>query len=296
MSDIWGLQSTQATDPYPLQHSFPIAAPAMALPPHHPAATPPRGPAMRPPGDVSPARHATPAPRPRRRKTQSLGAGSPPYGALGGHAHHQHAHHGHPHHHGHFASPTSAVSSNGTDCSDTSPYHTPPVEKSSLYKTELCRSFEETGHCRYGGKCQFAHGHDELRSVNRHPKYKTEICKTFHTVGTCPYGKRCRFIHTPRPISDSPLISLDKEISNLVEPQQLPELWLSISQTSTPSSSPPNPAYGSGFDEYRRVRSRSYGAPVPDDQPIKRRLPFFENLSGGCEADEDGDVVLPDAM
>jgi len=65
----------------------------------------------------------------------------------------------------------------------------------NLYKTESCRSFEETGTCRYGMKCQFAHGKTELRHVSRHPKYKTEVCKTFHSIGTCPYGKRCRFIH-----------------------------------------------------------------------------------------------------
>ena len=69
------------------------------------------------------------------------------------------------------------------------------LNSQSLYKTELCRSFEETGTCRYGTKCQFAHGKDELRPVLRHPKYKTEICRTFHNSGTCPYGKRCRFIH-----------------------------------------------------------------------------------------------------
>jgi len=26
------------------------------------------------------------------------------------------------------------------------------------YKTELCKSYTETGNCRYGTKCQFAHG------------------------------------------------------------------------------------------------------------------------------------------
>jgi hypothetical protein len=71
----------------------------------------------------------------------------------------------------------------------------------NLYKTEPCRSFEETGVCRYGMKCQFAHGRVELRPVSRHPKYKTEVCKTFHTIGTCPYGKRCRFIHIDGPIA-----------------------------------------------------------------------------------------------
>jgi hypothetical protein len=48
-----------------------------------------------------------------------------------------------------------------------------------LYKTELCRSWEETGACRYGAKCQFAHGGEELRQVQRHPKYKTEASHAF---------------------------------------------------------------------------------------------------------------------
>jgi len=75
----------------------------------------------------------------------------------------------------------------------------PPIEeelsRQSLYKTELCRSFSETGSCRYGHKCQFAHGEHELRAILRHPKYKTEYCKRFSTTGACPYGSRCRFIH-----------------------------------------------------------------------------------------------------
>ncbi|XP_078505815.1 mRNA decay activator protein ZFP36L2 [Lissotriton helveticus] len=66
---------------------------------------------------------------------------------------------------------------------------------STRYKTELCRPYEESGACKYGDKCQFAHGYHELRSLTRHPKYKTELCRTFHTVGFCPYGPRCHFIH-----------------------------------------------------------------------------------------------------
>ncbi|KAH8921858.1 hypothetical protein BT69DRAFT_1202987, partial [Atractiella rhizophila] len=58
-----------------------------------------------------------------------------------------------------------------------------------------CRSWEEKGTCRYGAKCQFAHGREELKIVNRHPKYKTEVCRTFWLHGSCPYGKRCCFIH-----------------------------------------------------------------------------------------------------
>lgn len=65
----------------------------------------------------------------------------------------------------------------------------------SRYKTELCRSWSETGSCRYGSKCQFAHGEAELRPLLRHPKYKTELCRSWAESGSCPYGSRCRFIH-----------------------------------------------------------------------------------------------------
>lgn len=86
---------------------------------------------------------------------------------------------------------------------------------SSRYKTELCRPFEENGTCKYGDKCQFAHGMHELRSLSRHPKYKTELCRTFHTIGFCPYGPRCHFIHNAEerrgpPQQSSPLNSSNK--------------------------------------------------------------------------------------
>ena len=67
------------------------------------------------------------------------------------------------------AEPTSGikpVSSKSTQTSNTA---------NNLYKTELCNSWIERGVCRYGSKCQFAHGEQELRPVIRHPKYKTEV-------------------------------------------------------------------------------------------------------------------------
>lgn len=70
-----------------------------------------------------------------------------------------------------------------------------PIYFPIRYKTELCRPFKETGECKYGEKCQFAHGENELRTVQRHPKYKTEYCRTFYGIGLCPYGSRCHFLH-----------------------------------------------------------------------------------------------------
>ncbi|XP_056628163.1 mRNA decay activator protein ZFP36L2 [Triplophysa dalaica] len=86
---------------------------------------------------------------------------------------------------------------------------------STRYKTELCRPFEENGSCKYGEKCQFAHGYHELRNLSRHPKYKTEPCRTFHTIGFCPYGPRCHFIHNAderRAATSNPQPRLNREI------------------------------------------------------------------------------------
>uniref|UniRef100_A0A4W4FD52 mRNA decay activator protein ZFP36 n=1 Tax=Electrophorus electricus TaxID=8005 RepID=A0A4W4FD52_ELEEL len=81
---------------------------------------------------------------------------------------------------------------------------------SSRYKTEMCRPFEENGSCKYGDKCQFAHGLHELRSLSRHPKYKTEPCRTFHTIGFCPYGSRCHFIHNAEECYGPPPLTFNK--------------------------------------------------------------------------------------
>ncbi|XP_046877964.1 mRNA decay activator protein ZFP36L1b [Hypomesus transpacificus] len=100
---------------------------------------------------------------------------------------------------------------------------------SSRYKTELCRPFEENGTCKYGDKCQFAHGIHELRSLSRHPKYKTELCRTFHTIGFCPYGPRCHFIHNAEERRGPPPLSSFNKLER-------PRLQHSLSFAGFPSS------------------------------------------------------------
>ncbi|GAN03117.1 conserved hypothetical protein [Mucor ambiguus] len=84
-------------------------------------------------------------------------------------------------------------------------------KQKSLYKTELCRNWEETNHCRYGMKCQYAHGAADLREIDRHPKYKTQKCRTFHQTGACPYGARCTFRHFNLPGDALEMKNLEKE-------------------------------------------------------------------------------------
>ncbi|XP_007524046.2 mRNA decay activator protein ZFP36 [Erinaceus europaeus] len=138
--------------------------------------------------------------------------------------------------------------------SPTSPTSTPTT--SSRYKTELCRTFSESGRCRYGAKCQFAHGLVELRQASRHPKYKTELCHKFYLHGRCPYGSRCHFIHNPT--------------EDLAVPGHPHMLRQSISFSGLPSgrrSSPP-PAGLTGPSLSCSFSPSSSPPPPPGDLPL----------------------------
>lgn len=64
----------------------------------------------------------------------------------------------------------------------------------------MCKNWIEQGFCRYGTKCQFAHGNVEVvvKQEPVHDKYKSKMCKQFHEKAFCPYGKRCQFRHEER--------------------------------------------------------------------------------------------------
>ncbi|XP_039594196.1 mRNA decay activator protein ZFP36L2 [Polypterus senegalus] len=177
---------------------------------------------------------------------------------------------------------------------------------STRYKTELCRPYEENGVCKYGEKCQFAHGFHELRSLSRHPKYKTEPCRTFHTIGFCPYGPRCHFIHNAeerRSVPGMVTQSRDKERPRLqhsvsfsgfpsqsglrsptshTPPPLYDGLLLSplLAQTlpSTGWDSPPSPS-GSGCGSGSVSSSGSLSGSESPTFESGRRLPIFSRLS-----------------
>ena len=128
---------------------------------------------------------------------------------------------------------------------------------SSRYKTELCRPFEENGTCKYGDKCQFAHGFHELRGLNRHPKYKTEFCRTYHTIGFCPYGPRCHFIHNDE---EKRLAQANAgrscSISSMDSSPSSPVIDIAPSPFSNSLTPPTSPGYGGDvflFDESSHV-------------------------------------------
>ncbi|XP_045536980.1 protein TIS11 isoform X2 [Papilio machaon] len=168
-----------------------------------------------------------------------------------------------------------------------------PPPATSRYKTELCRPFEEAGVCKYGDKCQFAHGVRELRNLQRHPKYKTELCRTFHSVGFCPYGPRCHFVHNaeearrrepPSPGGSLASLSSGSGGSGSGSGSASGSLASYMSDGSrsprsphSPHSPALSPAHAGAF-AFRRTHS-----PDPDDE----RLPVFNRLSSAF-----GDLII----
>ncbi|KAL2926237.1 mRNA decay activator protein ZFP36 [Bienertia sinuspersici] len=62
-------------------------------------------------------------------------------------------------------------------------------------KTGICKSFSSTGTCRFGDKCVFAHGTQELRKsrmMNLNTSNR-QICR--FSREKCPYGDKCIFPH-----------------------------------------------------------------------------------------------------
>merc|ERR1719367_288738 len=62
-------------------------------------------------------------------------------------------------------SSSSASSSSSSSSDSFASSGTNAKVNTSRYKTEMCRPFQENGSCKYGEKCQFAHGLSELRTV-----------------------------------------------------------------------------------------------------------------------------------
>ena len=100
-------------------------------------------------------------------------------------------------------------------------------QKPERYKTELCRAYEDHNWCKYGSRCQFAHGQTELRQVEKHPKFKTQLCNAYHSTGYCKYGSRCHFVHNveesrvPNPQIASPNSGMSRQNS---EDQPQPDM------------------------------------------------------------------------
>ena len=88
-------------------------------------------------------------------------------------------------------------------------------KRTSLYKTELCRSFEESGACRYGAKCQFAHG----QGTKTNARYSA--C-AMHTRSERPRYIVCILDCSRTPCGQPPPALQDRDLQNVPHHRHVP--------------------------------------------------------------------------
>ncbi|XP_058731379.1 uncharacterized protein LOC131603135 isoform X2 [Vicia villosa] len=106
---------------------------------------------------------------------------------------------------------SSSSSSRGSSSSSSS--------NKSLFKTEICRAWEETGNCRFNSKCQFAHIREELHPGRFPMNIKSEMGKISIRPGPSIY---------------SPNTCIVQEHQEVAEPQRVVTRPIIISQPSSP--------------------------------------------------------------
>ncbi|CAH8843356.1 unnamed protein product [Trichobilharzia szidati] len=80
------------------------------------------------------------------------------------------------------------------------------------YKTQPCVHYQKYKHCPLGDNCHFAHGPEDLKHPQSHPKYRTRICTNYSETGDCPFGNNCYFLHKLPTVT--PLYHHQLQISN----------------------------------------------------------------------------------
>ncbi|GAA5941832.1 hypothetical protein JCM3775_004777 [Rhodotorula graminis] len=158
------------------------------------------------------------------------------------------------------------------------PGPSPNNRKTELYKTEGCRSWDELEWCKYGEKCQFAHGIRELRYAPRHAKFKSEICRTFWEDGACPYGRRCCFIHAAPDGTAPSSPSASRKGSTASSRAQSPGPHGRM--TSTAVTTAPSRTFGPALSELLGSASHSSSSSAAQSSPVEARAP----LPGGSSS------------
>ncbi|XWS39692.1 hypothetical protein CRYUN_Cryun18bG0076700 [Craigia yunnanensis] len=79
-----------------------------------------------------------------------------------------------------------------------------------FYKSEICRALGEFGHCRYGSKCQFTHGKEDVRSTcfPFRSKSEAQMYKSYASTVSGTYGSRPRLLH---PVTETAAIIAQKD-------------------------------------------------------------------------------------
>jgi hypothetical protein len=135
------------------------------------------------------------------------------------------------------------------------------------YKTEMCKSWSESGFCAYGNKCRFAHGKDELfGKIVSCKKYKQKDCMSFFKNNYCCYGSRCHFRHQEKKLKDIDRSYYNYLLSNLANTTEAMgdvlsldnDILMLVLSVNKPARSGPNRVPLFSMDNKRQVGKKEF--------------------------------------
>ncbi|TKY59527.1 Zinc finger protein 36, C3H1 type 3 [Spatholobus suberectus] len=153
----------------------------------------------------------------------------------------------------------------------------------SVFKTEICRAWEESGNCRYNSKCQFAHGKEELHTGRLSTKSKSgaQTCsKSSIRAGSSTHGPSSRNVHQQNAAAEP-----DHEVTTSQPTSPEPNHTLTNSNTSndwSPLDDGIEVVLPNGSDKApSREEVDAYISSMGNSWTAKRRLPVFAALCKG---------------
>ena len=121
-----------------------------------------------------------------------------------------------------------------TSCDSSKRRNLPPIAKSDMYKTRMCRNYMETGRCKYGRVCQFAHGMKELR--------KYSLCVCLDHVEQRQQYTLLRGHFTTVLLTGMTALTEDEDISDAIMLKPLPLVVRRASQSASTNTSSSDPS------------------------------------------------------
>ncbi|KAJ6352759.1 hypothetical protein OIU76_001890 [Salix suchowensis] len=184
----------------------------------------------------------------------------------------------------------------------------------TVHKKELCRAWEDLGHCRYAASCQFAHGKEELHPPHFPIKNKAVVhsCKSYATSPrSSPHVPKCRILppamtkaavsasHTafskitgytspsPSPVT----ISSEKFSKNSTTPISTPDHFLRTYISTRPEPCNKSPAASIKSEDSKMVFTATISSDnwSPQDDGIEIAMP---RQTGKCISREEGDAYI----
>ncbi|KAI6202417.1 hypothetical protein M3Y96_00946300 [Aphelenchoides besseyi] len=83
------------------------------------------------------------------------------------------------------------------------------INRDDRYKTAICKLWQ-TNNCKFGDRCDFAHGEHELRNPQQS---MGRICSQFSQLGRCSNGALCQHRHVQRKERQSKVEESSKKIA-----------------------------------------------------------------------------------